>query len=122
MSKKQSITASSTCDAKYVAAAACTWHVTWLRNLLLCLGFPQPGPTSIYCNNQAAISLTKDFQFHAKSKHIDILVHLIWDKVSDGTILVSYVPSEENAADIFTKGLPQIKHEKLVRENGLMPA
>ena len=110
MSKKQSITATSTYDAEYVAAAACTRHVTWLRNLLLCLGFPQPGPTSIYCDNQAAISLTKDFQFHAKSKHIDIYVHLIRDKVSDGTVLVSYVPSEENAADIFTKGLPRIKH------------
>ena len=122
MSKKQSITATSTCDAEYVAAAACTRHVTWLRNLLLCLGFPQPCPTAIYCDNQAAISLTKDFQFHAKSKHIDIHVHLIRDKVSDGTVLVSYVPSEENAADIFTKGLPRIKHEKFVCENGLMPA
>ena len=122
MSKKQSITATSTYDAEYVAAAACTRHVTWLRNLLLCLGFPQPGPTSIYCDNQAAISLTKDFQFHAKSRHIDIHVHLIQDKVSDGTVLGSYVPSEENATDIFTKGLPRIKHEKFVHENGLMPA
>ena len=76
----------------------------------------------MYCDNQAAISLTRDFQFHAKSKHIDIHVHLIRDKVSDGTVLVSYVPSEENVADIFTKGLPRIKHEKFVCEIGLMPA
>ena len=122
MSKKQSVTATSTCYWEYVAAAACTRHVTWLQNLLLCLGFPQDGPTSVYCDNQATISLTRDFQFHAKSKHIDIHVHLIRDKVSDGTVLVSYVPSEENVADIFTKGLPRIKHEKFVRENSLMPA
>ena len=56
------------------------------------------------------------------SKHIDIHVHLIQDKVSDGTVLVSYVPSEENAMDILTKGLAQIKHEKFACENGLMPA
>ena len=73
----------------------------------------------MYCDNQATISLTRDFQFHAKSKHIDIHVHLIRDKVSDGTVLVSYVPSEENVADIFTKGLPRIKHEKFVCEKGV---
>ena len=72
MSKKQTVTATSMCDSEYVAAAACTRHVTWLRNLLQCLDFPQISATQIYCNNQAAISLTKDFQFHAKSKHIDV--------------------------------------------------
>ena len=118
MVKKQSVTATSTCDAKYVAAAACTWHATWLCNLLLCLGFPQSGPTSIYCNNQATISLTKDFQFHAKLKHIDIHVHLICDKVSNLTILVSYVLLEEIVANIFTKGLAWIKHEKFVCGTG----
>ena len=75
-----------------------------LLGLLLCLGFPQSSPTFI-CDNQATISLTKDFQFHAKSKHIDIHVHLIHDKVFDETVSVSYVPSEENVAEIFTKGL-----------------
>ena len=104
------------------AAAACARHVTWLQNLFLCPGFPQDGPTQIYCDNQAAISLTKDFQFHSKSKHIDIHHHFIRDKVSDGTLTVSYVPGEENPADLLTKGLARVKHEKFTRENGLMPA
>ena len=122
MSKKQTVTATSTCDSEYIAAAACTRHVTWVRNLLQCLNFLQISPTLIYCDNQVAISLTKDFQFHAKSKHIDIHVHLIHDKVSDGTVLVSYVPSDENLADVLTKGLAWLKHEKFTPENGLMPA
>ena len=68
LSKKKSITAISTCDAEYVAAAACARHVTWLRNLFLCSGFAQDAPTQLFCDNQAAISLTKDFQFHSKTK------------------------------------------------------
>ena len=63
MSKKQTVTATSMCDSEYIAAAACTRHVTWLRNLLQCLNFPQISPTLIYCDNQAAISLTKIFNF-----------------------------------------------------------
>ena len=87
-----------------------------------CLDFPQILATQIYCDNQAAISLTKDFQFHAKSKHIDVHVHFIRDKVSDGTVTVSYVPTDENVADLFTKGLARIKHEKFTHENRLIPA
>ena len=70
----------------------------------------------------AAISITKDFQFHAKSKHIDVHVHFIRDKVLDGTITVSYVPTDKHVADLFTKGLAWIKHERFTRENGLIPA
>ena len=85
MSKKQTVTATSTCDSEYVAAAACTRHVTWLRNLLQCLDFPQISATQIYCDNQAAISLTKDFQFHAKSKHITKAI-----RASDITFRMSF--------------------------------
>ena len=103
MSKKQTVTANSTCDAEYVAAAACARHVTWLRNLFLCLGFQQDGPTQIYCDNQAAISLSRDFQFHAKSKHIDIQHHYIHEYIKKGDIDVVHILSTENPADLFTE-------------------
>ena len=106
--KKQSVTANSTCNARYVSAASCARYVNWLRNLSYCLGHPFTVPTPIYCNNQAAISLTKSFQFHSKSKHIDIHHHHKRDKVSDGSVTVSYVPSNENFADVLTKGLPRL--------------
>ena len=66
--------------------------------------------------------LTKNSQFHFKSKNIDIHHHYIRDKVSNGSVTVSYVPSNENLADVLTKGLPRLKHEKFSRELGLIPA
>lgn len=64
LSKKQTITTTLSCEAEYAAACAFTWHTTWLRNVFEGLGYKQEVPTSIYCNNQAAISLSHDFQFH----------------------------------------------------------
>lgn len=122
LSKKQSIVATSTCKAEYVATLECTWHVTWLRNMFSGLGFPQTIPTQIYCNNQAAIMLSKDFQFHVQSKHIDIQHHFIRDKINDDTIILSYMPTDENPADVLTKGLHRSKHVKFIMELRLMLA
>ena len=88
LSKKQTITTNSACDAKYVSAAPCARHINWLRNLFLCLDFPPTVPTLIYCNNQATVSLTNNFQFHSKSKHIDNHHHYIRDKDSDDSLSV----------------------------------
>lgn len=98
LSKKQTVTATSSCEAEYVAASACSRHITWLRNMFDGLGYKQETPTQVYCDNQAAISLSHDFQFHARSKHIDIQHHFIRDKVADETIIISYVPTDENPA------------------------
>ena len=72
ISKKQTVTATSTCKSEYVAASACTRHVTWLRTMFQDLGYQQENPTPIYCDNQAALTFACDTQFHVHSKHINI--------------------------------------------------
>ena len=44
-------------------------------------------------------------EFHARSKHIDITPHFLWDHVEAGTLEPKHIPPRENFADIFTKGL-----------------
>lgn len=122
LSKKQTVTATSSCKAEYVAISACAWHITWLRNVFKGLGHQQEVPTSIYCDNQAAISLSHNFQFHTCLKHINIQHHFIQDEVTNGTISISYVPTDENPADILTKGLHRPKHAKFTQELGLSAA
>jgi hypothetical protein len=60
----------------------------------------------------SAIALSRDSQFHARSKHIDIRHHFIRFHIESGAIETPHVSSQENLADAFTKPLayPQFSY------------
>ena len=63
-------------------------------------------PTSVlWCDNQSAGALARNPVFHSKSKHIELNVHYIRDKVLSKELEVRYIPTEEQVADILTKPL-----------------
>ncbi|KDR75264.1 hypothetical protein GALMADRAFT_24757, partial [Galerina marginata CBS 339.88] len=121
-SKKQTTIALSTTEAEYTAIAHATRQIIWLRNLFQDLGYTQNDPTILFSDNQSAIALTQDPQFHARSKHFDITNHFVRAKVYDQTIEVIYCPTDEMTSDIFTKALAKPKHEQFTSELGLLPA
>ena len=110
------MTALSSTEAEYTAISHATRQAIWLRNLLEGLGYPQEEPTVLYSDNQSAITLTRDAQFHARSKHFDVQNHFVREKVENGIVDIIYVPTDDNIADVFTKALPKPKHQKF-REN-----
>ena len=109
-SKKQNSVALSTMEAEYVALAHATKDSLWLRTFVSDLGFPLENPTSILCDNQAAIAYAHDNQFHARAKHISTRYHFTRDHIQKGDISVQYVPTKDNHADMFTKALPRPSH------------
>jgi hypothetical protein len=119
-SKKQSRTALSTAEAEYVAATHTVKQLIWHQNLLEKLDVPQARTLILRSDNQAAIAISHNPQFHARTKHIDIDLHFLCDHVKSGTLQLTYVPLEENLADIFTKALPQPLHERLTSMLGVL--
>ena len=112
LSRKQPCTATSTTESEYVAASLTSKEVVWARRLLADLGFSQSSPTPLYSDNQSAIRLVQNPEFHKRTKHIDVLFHLIREFQARGEISVSYVPTRLQLADILTKALtPEIFHK-----------
>ncbi|KAF4622418.1 hypothetical protein D9613_009127 [Agrocybe pediades] len=119
-SKKQNTVALSTGEAEYVAATHVAKQVLWHRSLLRELNFPLSTTSTIFSDNQAALSIARHPEFHARTKHIDIAYHFLRDLVNDGTITMVYVNTEYNVADVFTKGLPRVLHENFTYELGVL--
>ena len=115
-SKKQSCVALSTAEAEYVALAAAAQEAIWLRNLMEDLKGGNKAATVIHDDSQAAISMSKNPQFHGKGKHIEIKYHYIREQVLKGNVVLKYCPTENMLADILTKGLNREQHEKLRKQ------
>ena len=66
-------------------------------------------PITVYCDNQSSIVLVKNPIVHQRSKHVDIKFYFICDEINKGSILLEFIETEENVADVFTKPMTRIK-------------
>ena len=86
----------------------------WLKQLLTELGYHIPQLT-IYCDSQPAIAVSKHPEHHSRIKHIDVIYLWLREKVEKGLLKLQFVPTEEMVADVLTKDLARMKHEKICR-------
>ena len=103
--KKQSIVALSTCEAKYVAVTTNACQSDWLNNIMTQISFNLDVPIKIYVDNVYAINLAKNLVFHQRSKHIDIRYHFLRNQVGKNMIKLEYCISEDQIVDILTNPL-----------------
>eukprot|EP00253_Pinus_taeda_P025063 PITA_25063 len=94
-SKKQPVVALSTTEAEYVAAIATACQAVWLRRVLRDLSHEQENGTTIYCDNNSAIGLSKNSVFHKRTKHIDTKFHFIHELVNTGEIFLQHCRIED---------------------------
>ncbi|GJZ19101.1 hypothetical protein Tco_0555691 [Tanacetum coccineum] len=100
--KKQTIVATSTTEAEYVAAANCCGQVLWVQNQLLDYGFNFMN-TKIHIDNESTICIMKNPVYHSKTKHIEIRHHFIRDCYEKKLISVEKIHTYLNVADLLTK-------------------
>jgi hypothetical protein len=117
--KRQNIISLSTTESEYVAATHAAKEALWLRSLITQLFDQKLLPTTLFSDNQSAIALTKDHQYHARTKHIDVRFLFIRWIVEQGVLRQVYCPTDDMIADTLTKALPSTKVKHFAVELGL---
>ncbi len=118
-SHRQHAVATSSSQAEYQASSEVAKEIIWLRVLLQELGRNIDSPTTLYGDNQGAIALALNPEFHSRTKHIRIQYHFVRQCIDEKEIMILYLPTELMIADIFTKPLGRVRHQGLCNALGL---
>ncbi|GJR92334.1 ribonuclease H-like domain-containing protein [Tanacetum coccineum] len=110
----------SSVEAKYRAMASATYEVMLVLKVLQDLDQGRLAPVTLYYDNKSAIQIAANPLMHEKTKHFDIDVHLVREKVASGLIKTEKVDSKSQVADILTKALGTSQHTVLSKKIGLV--
>ena len=110
--KCQEIVSLSTTESEYITTTHAAKEVLWLCSLIMQVFGPLTQATTLFLDNQSAIVLAKDHQYHPCTKHIDVRFYFIHWVVQDGKICLIFCPTDDMVADTLTKALPlpKVKH------------
>ena len=115
-SKLQTIVATSTTEAEFIAASTSVKEGLWLSKLMGEMN-GVVSPVCLMCDNQSTVKLIKNHTSgeRGRSKHIDIQFQAIRDRYQRGELIVQYVETSKQLADMFTKQLPTPAFESLMK-------
>ena len=119
-SRKQDLVASSTLEAEYIACSEASREARWLIQLQKDVN----GTTSveapfIRCDNQGALAIISTGIVKQRTKHIGVCYHNSRDLHARGIVEYTYISTDENVADLFTKPLAIPKHQRFTAAAGL---
>ena len=105
----------STTVAEYMALSEVVKELKFIVQLLQTMNIEVGLPITMHVDNVGAIWLSNNCTTSDRTKHIDIRTSFVKEYQEDGKIIIKFVKSEENEADIFTKNTTNVifgKHEK----------
>ncbi|CAH9126735.1 unnamed protein product [Cuscuta epithymum] len=116
-SGKQTVIATSTMEAEFVACFEATVHGLWLRNFVSGLRIVDSiaKPLKIYCDNSAPVFFTKNDRYIKGVKHIDLKYLPVKEEVQKHRVFIEHIGTEQMVADPRTKGLsPKIFNNHVI--------
>ena len=110
----------STCEAEYVVVGTVACQAVWLRRLLGELTGVEAHPPALMVDNQPAIALVKNPVLHDRSKHIDVKFHFLRDCVDGGQIVIEFIETGRQLANVLTKPLGRLQFTELKKMIGVV--
>ncbi|GJZ21087.1 uncharacterized mitochondrial protein-like protein [Tanacetum coccineum] len=111
-SKKQATLSKSSTESEYRAMGSTTCEIMWIIKILKDLKINVTLPVPLFCDNKSAIQIANNPLFHERTKHFEVDVHFIREKIAKCIVKTYKIESSNQIADIFTKHLPESQHQK----------
>jgi len=111
--QKQPTVALSSCEAEYMALAEATKEALYLRSLLRSLEIFQPELTTVFTDNQGALTLSKNSAKH-HSQQIETNRYTFHFIHEQSAVAYKHIPTCEYVADILTKSVGGLQHKRLM--------
>ena len=112
--------ARSSAEAEYRALAHTTTELLWLQSLLDELKIKYLSPT-LLCDNLSAVLLSHNPILHARTKHIELDIHFVRERVMANKLKIQHVPASAQLADIMTKPFPSAAFQELRNKLKVVP-
>lgn len=111
-SKRHPTASHSSVEAEYRAVA----------NAVAKLYCPLEKAIIVYCDNISAVYMSSNPVQHRRTKHIELDIHFVHEKIALGELHVLHVPSSAQFADVMTKGLPMMMFTELWSSLSIRPS
>ncbi|GJZ43614.1 putative retrotransposon protein [Tanacetum coccineum] len=123
-SVKQSIFATSSAKAEYIAAYDASKEVVWVKKFISGLGVVPiiEEPINMYCDNTRAITIANESAITKGARHFRAKFHYLREVIEYGDVKLEKVHTYDNLADPFTKALAFPKHSEHTKNIGMLPA
>nr|GEW80059.1 hypothetical protein [Tanacetum cinerariifolium] len=113
-SAKQSIFATSSAEAEYIAAYDASKEAVWVRKFISGLGVVPTieNPINMYCDNTGSITIANKSGITKGARHFHVKVHYLREVIEYGDVKLEKVHTYDNLADPFPKALAFPKHSE----------
>lgn len=119
-SKKQPLVARSSAKAEYRGLANATAELMWIQSLLRELRVTHQVPV-LLCDNQSAVAIAHNPVLHSRTKHLELDIHFVREKVLSKALRIVHVPASYQLADVLTKPLPASQFSALTNKLRVIP-
>ena len=123
ISRRQTVVATSSCEAEYIALCGACKEATWLRQVVADVLELDCDPTIMMgCDNAGTISFAQNESINRRNKRVDVKYHYVRDAIKREIVSLTHCPTTSMPADILTKALGRILFQKFVKLLGLAAA
>lgn len=109
----------SSTESGYMVLSDSSKEANHLRRIFEEISNKKQSTITLNVDNQGSKKLAENPVYHSRTKHIDVRYYFVREPLSTEEIYLKYLATENIPADVFTEGLPRIKHFKCLNNIGI---